>query len=195
MLSTNSAKQTKILHIIYFILLLAPSIYFGAVTFTVSQFHKDLRDLTQMEDSLQNIKLDTIHAYNGVLCENAYELQIVELNRRLDDRFPSYGDLSEKESLIFLSICWGTFGGLIRLLINRLYEKRNRRSHSFFLIPVLAGLSGILTYCLMYYSPGLLGKELPTRFMEPEYFAYAGLIGGIFTSSMYKKLDPYAEKK
>jgi len=171
----------------YFGLLLLVSLYIGLAARTTARFHHEKDLLLKSQDSLMKEELPHAVTIDKISVKTQFEISYARLNIDYDERMLRLPDMDMDDALLLLSVSWGCIGGLIRLLFDRLYGKTSRRKFAPYLIPLLSAITGLVTYCITYYTPALIFKHEINY--EPGYFIYAALIGGIFTKNLYDRLQ------
>jgi hypothetical protein len=177
----------KLLFPLYFGLLLLVSLYVGIASNKIANFKSERKALLKDQDSLLKIGPGSTIALDKIEFSTAFEQKYAQLSLDYERRPVYLPDMDLNDALLLLSVSWGCIGGLIRLLIDALYEKKNRRKYASYLIPLLSCVTGLVTYCITYYTPALLFKNEINY--DPGYFMYAALLGGIFTKNIYDKLQ------
>jgi hypothetical protein len=188
----------KAIAIIFFSVMLIAGGYFGIAGFSGAQFQIDKAILDSNEAAFSKTIYDPpkhfkSHENENFLYSTDYELQLIILRDRLESRFFFMNSFSLIESLMLLSIAFGLVGGLMKLLMDIIFEAKMETGVSFFLTPLLAALTGLLMFALTKYLPG---KVFSTNIDDrPGYFLISSLVGGIFIKPVFDKIKEYINSK
>jgi hypothetical protein len=188
----------KAIAIIFFSAMLITGGYFGIAGFSGAQFQIDKAMLDSNETALSKKVYDPpilfkSHASGNFSCKNEYEFQTITLRDKLESRFPFMNRFSLIESLMLLSIAFGLIGGLMKLLIDIIFEAKTETGVIFFLTPLLAALTGLLMFALTKYLPDkVFSTSIDDR---PGYFLISSLVGGVFIKPVFDKIKDYINSK
>ncbi len=187
----------KAIVIIFFATALLIGSYFGIAGFSGAQFQIDKAVLDSNKVALsQKIYTPPLPFKSSVsgnfMCYNEYDLQLIILRDRLQSRFSFMNGFSLIESLILLSIAFGLVGGLMKLLMDIIFENKTETGVAFFLTPILAALTGLLMFALTKYLPD---KIFSTNIDErPGFFLITSLVGGVFIKPVFDTIKDYITK-
>ena len=129
----------------------------------------------------------------GVAFESLADAKLALAQRRLYRVFPLARVLSGIGGLIVFAACFGALGGVLRLLKQRVLDKRHFDDLPVFLAPALSGLSGCLLLGVAIALPTFLTTSTEVE-PRPLTLLILCFLGGMMSERLYQWFEELFRK-